>query len=80
MFVCSLSLTMALFIPDISQVFSLTGSTVSAFICFVLPGMFIIKLPDFHGTWTRRGAWALVVAGTAVGVAGTVQSIKDIVS
>lgn len=79
--VCTLiPLGLALVVPDIGTVFSLIGSTVSAFLCFILPGMFVVSLPIYRGTWFRTNAIGLIVSGTVIGIAGTFVNIYDIIT
>lgn len=74
----AIPLGLALVIPNIAVVFSFIGSTVSAFLCFILPGMFVIKIPVFRGTFTYWGAWGLIVFGVVIGVAGLAINIYTI--
>jgi len=70
--VISLSaLLLALCVPNVSVVFALTGSTVSAFICFILPGLFITRLEQYQGTMFLAGAWCMIFFGVFAAIAGT---------
>lgn len=78
-FFCTvIPLALALVIPNIAVVFAIIGSTVSAFLCFILPGMFVIKIPKFRGTSFYYGAYALIVVGVIIGVAGLSTTIYQI--
>ena len=75
----ALSLLVALVVPDISTVFQLMGGTASAFVCFVLPAAFAIKLDYLKPGVTKVGAWALAVGGVLVGVVSTAVTVQGIV-
>lgn len=50
--IAGLGLLIALYVPGVNVVFSLLGSTSSAFVCFILPAAFGVKmgLPEAKGT------------------------------
>ena len=61
------------------QVFSLLGSTTSAFVCYIVPGMFVVKIQD--GPWwgaNKLPAWILIVGGTVMGATCTVVTIINL--
>ncbi|GMI11177.1 hypothetical protein TrLO_g15530 [Triparma laevis f. longispina] len=79
--ITALSLLVALVVPNISVVFQLMGGTASAFVCFVLPAAFAIKLGYLEKEeekYTLWGAWALAVGGVVVGVVSTSVTIYGI--
>uniref|UniRef100_A0A8C5DXB1 Amino acid transporter transmembrane domain-containing protein n=1 Tax=Gouania willdenowi TaxID=441366 RepID=A0A8C5DXB1_GOUWI len=62
-------LLMAIFVPDISNVFGVVGSTTSSCLLFIFPGIFYLKISDqplrsVHAV----GAFLLVVFGLMMGV------------
>lgn len=69
--VCILSvvLLMAIFVPDIRNVFGVVGSTTSSCLLFVFPGLFYLRISrqDFRSL-DYVGAALLVVFGVLVGV------------
>jgi len=70
--IVGLAMLVAIFLPNIQVVFSLLGSTTSAFVCFIVPGMFVLKVED--GPWYSRGklpAALLVAGGVITGIACT---------
>lgn len=69
--IATFALLLALCVPNVSVVFALTGSTVSAFICFILPGLFITRLKQYQGTRFLVGAWCMIVFGVFGAIAGT---------
>lgn len=69
-----LALLVAIYVPGINVVFQLMGSTCSAFVCFVLPGAFGLKLqlPETKGLSGKVACWALILGGAGVGAVATV--------
>ena len=73
-----LSLTCAIFVPNISVIFDVVGVTAGAFICFICPaGIFLRILSLGGGTFHRRAikAWIVLSCGIAVMTVGTVTSL-----
>ncbi|KAK3554472.1 hypothetical protein QTP70_023484 [Hemibagrus guttatus] len=59
---------LAIYIPDIRNVFGLVGSTTSTCLLFVYPGLFYLRVSNDHiGSSTSIGAVALVLFGVFVG-------------
>lgn len=59
---------LAIYVPDIRNVFGVVGSTTSTCLLFVFPGIFYLKLSfeDFL-SWQKLGACGLVVLGICIG-------------
>lgn len=77
--IVGLAMLCAAFIPSIQTVFSLLGSTCSAFVCYVVPAMFQLKVAE--GPWyssTKLPAWILLIGGTVMGVACTIIIIINL--
>ena len=81
--ICAAVLITALFVPAINVVFSLMGGTSSAFVCFVLPAMFGIKLNSMgvikDSKIRRVGMWLLAVGGIVIGATSTAVTIYNLV-
>ncbi|XP_053529241.1 probable sodium-coupled neutral amino acid transporter 6 isoform X4 [Artibeus jamaicensis] len=58
----------AIYVPDIRNVFGVVGSSTSACLTFVFPGLFYLKLSreDFL-SWKKLGAFVLLILGVLVG-------------
>ena len=83
------ALLVALVVPDLSVVFGLMGGTASSVLCFVLPGLFVLRVDDggaairvddggaaaFPSRKETAAAWALAVGGTAIGVLSTAVTL-----
>jgi len=73
------ALILGLFVKKINVVFQLLGGTTSAFVCFVLPAMFAVKLgmakPGVSPTWKRVAIWTLLVGGALIGTLSTITTI-----
>ena len=83
------ALLVALVVPDLSVVFGLMGGTASSVLCFVLPGLFVLRVDDggaairvddggaaaFPSRKETAAAWALVVGGTAIGILSTAVTL-----
>mmetsp|Transcript_13276 Transcript_13276/g.46410 ORF Transcript_13276/g.46410 Transcript_13276/m.46410 type:complete len:458 (+) Transcript_13276:54-1427(+) len=54
------AIVLSLFVPHLDTVFQLVGGTTSAFICFVLPALFALKMGLYTGEPWRRAALVLV--------------------
>ena len=78
--IASLGLLVSLYVPGINIVFQLMGSTSSAFVCFVLPAAFALKLrvPEVRGPIGCIGAWALLLGGTVLGAIATVSTLTTL--
>lgn len=74
-----LSLMIALFVNKLDLVFQVTGGTTSSFLCFIMPGLYIIKLYHMKveeiNIGHEIGAILMVVIGTIIGVWSTYVSI-----
>ncbi|XP_045666324.1 probable sodium-coupled neutral amino acid transporter 6 isoform X2 [Ursus americanus] len=59
---------LALYVPDIKNVFGIVGSSTSTCLIFVFPGLFYLKLSreDFL-SWKKLGAFVLLIFGILVG-------------
>ena len=67
-----LAMMLAMFLPNIQVVFSLLGSTTSAFVCYIVPAMFVLKLEE--GPWyssAKLPAMCLMVGGALTGIVCT---------
>ena len=79
-FLVALSLLLAVLVPGIAVVFGLMGATTSAFVCYILPALFALKI-YIEPQWSFRKmkAAALVVGGVIIGVLGTAVTIWQLV-
>jgi amino acid permease len=78
--ISGLSLITALKVQHISQVFQLMGGTASAFVCFVLPAAFAIKLNLYKDKLGLKIAtWALAIGGAVIGTLSTVVTIYNMI-
>jgi len=68
---------LSIFLPSVTFVFSLTGSTSSTLTSFVFPCLFYLKLEDWHYWWEWRvvKAFTLLIAGSLFGLLATVVTI-----
>ncbi|XP_036165103.1 probable sodium-coupled neutral amino acid transporter 6 isoform X3 [Myotis myotis] len=59
---------LAIYVPDIKNVFGVVGSSTSTCLIFVFPGLFYLKLSreDFL-SWKKLGAFVLLIFGILVG-------------
>ena len=78
--------------PELIDIFSITGSLCGSFIGFILPSLFYIRLcaienakpKDQQVKWLRKGpvslaiAWVIMIAGAAVCVWATYMEIKNL--
>eukprot|EP00966_Prymnesium_polylepis_P109915 2543183-Prymnesium_polylepis.1 len=65
-------------VPDMEKMVALTGAFAFSLLCFVLPGLFYIKLrPDDGGKYERFVATALVPLGVVGAVVGVIGVITD---
>lgn len=80
--ICGAALVIAIFVEQIQVVFQLMGGTTSAFVCFILPAAFAIKLSRRGvmqlGSWHSCGTWSLVIGGIIVGMLSTGVTIYGI--
>ncbi len=80
--IATLGLLIALVVPDISDVFQLMGGTASAFVCFIMPAAFAIKLgpavPTMRTSLGRLAVWSLAVGGVLVGVLSTAVTVGSL--
>ena len=79
------ALLAALVVPDISVVFGIMGGTASSVICFIFPGLFVLKMKQFGGNghdddvpphppptfWRSVQAWILILGGSLIGILST---------
>eukprot|EP00743_Colponemidia_sp_Colp-15_P003816 GILK01004116.1.p1 GENE.GILK01004116.1~~GILK01004116.1.p1 ORF type:complete len:562 (+),score=86.08 GILK01004116.1:152-1687(+) len=73
------ALALAIAVPGINVVFELLGGTSSAFVCFILPGLFYLRLRK--GPWYSRQklpAFCLVVGGSFLGILSTTFSVLNL--
>lgn len=67
--ILSVVLLLAVFVPDIRNVFGVVGSTTSSCLLFVFPGLFYLRISSQRsGSLDYIGAALLVMFGLAVGV------------
>lgn len=72
-------MTVSMLVPHINTVFQLIGGTSSAFICWVLPALFAIRLDIHQGNpLPRAGIYLLAVGGVITGVLSTSVTIWNI--
>eukprot|EP00471_Norrisiella_sphaerica_P000042 CAMPEP_0184478954 /NCGR_PEP_ID=MMETSP0113_2-20130426/837_1 /TAXON_ID=91329 /ORGANISM="Norrisiella sphaerica, Strain BC52" /LENGTH=493 /DNA_ID=CAMNT_0026856909 /DNA_START=26 /DNA_END=1507 /DNA_ORIENTATION=- len=81
---CVSALLVSLFVPNISTVFALMGSTASSFVCFVLPAILSLKL-----IYTGRMKFptniqfglilTLAIGGSLLGIASTIVTLLSYV-
>ncbi|XP_045144134.1 probable sodium-coupled neutral amino acid transporter 6 isoform X2 [Echinops telfairi] len=59
---------LAIYVPDIRNVFGVVGASTSTCLIFVFPGLFYLKLSreDFF-SWKKLGACALLIVGILIG-------------
>ncbi|XP_055026015.1 probable sodium-coupled neutral amino acid transporter 6 [Misgurnus anguillicaudatus] len=68
-FILTLVLLLAIFVPDIKNVFGVVGSTTSTCLLFVYPGMFYLRISSEPiKSLNSAGAVSLLVIGLVVGV------------
>lgn len=68
-FILTLVLLLAIFVPDIKNVFGVVGSTTSTCLLFVYPGMFFLRISSEPiRSFNSVGAVFLLVIGLVVGV------------
>uniref|UniRef100_A0A8I6GD60 Solute carrier family 38, member 6 n=1 Tax=Rattus norvegicus TaxID=10116 RepID=A0A8I6GD60_RAT len=69
---------LAIYVPDIRNVFGVVGASTSTCLIFVFPGLFYLKLSreDFL-SWKKLGALSLLSTGTVVGSFSLVLIILD---
>jgi len=75
-------LLVALYVPGINVVFQLMGSTSSAFVCFVLPAIFALRLdlPEARGISGGLACRALLFGGATLGVVATTVTLSGLFS
>ena len=71
--IAGLGLLIALVVPDISTVFELMGGTASAYVCFIMPAAFGLRLhlPEASGPVGSVACRALLLGGILVGIVAT---------
>jgi len=69
---------LSLFVPHLDTVFQLVGGTTSAFICFVLPALFALKMGLYTGDPWRRAL--LVLVAVMGGMGGILSTTITLVS
>ena len=80
--ICAAALVLALKVSKIQIVFQLMGGTTSAFVCFILPAAFAIRLQR-EGRLRMSGlemcaSWGLACGGAAVGLLSTFVTVYNI--
>ena len=74
-----LAAAVALFVPQVSIVFSLTGSVASSLTSFILPPVFFVRLSGYSFRSLRAAPFvACAVFGTLMAVLGVVSTSLDI--
>ncbi|XP_059135897.1 probable sodium-coupled neutral amino acid transporter 6 isoform X2 [Peromyscus eremicus] len=58
---------LAIYVPDIRNVFGVVGASTSTCLIFVFPGLFYLKLSREDFLWKKLGALLLLVTGALVG-------------
>ena len=68
--------------PSINLVFQLMGSTSSAFVCFVLPAAFGLRLNlrEARGPWGRTCCLALLIGGATLGIVATTSTVLGLLA
>jgi len=77
---CGSALLVSMFVPNISTVFALMGSTASSFVCFVLPALLALTLIhrgklEYPSTFQMIKIVTLAVGGAGLGAASTVLTL-----
>lgn len=68
-FLVGLTLVLALFVPDIKNVFGLAGATSSVSLMFILPALFYLKIAEgSYKSKSKLPAVIMVVLGVVIGV------------
>ena len=74
------TLGLAIAVPSIVVVFSLTGASAAVCICFVLPGLFFLKLSDRSRIKSDMIAILILISfGVVFGVVATVVIVVDLI-
>ena len=80
--ICAAALVLALKVSKIQVVFQLMGGTTSAFVCFILPAAFVIRLQREGRlrmtTFEVCASWALACGGATVGILSTFVTVYNI--
>ena len=80
--ICAAALVLALKVSKIQIVFQLMGGTTSAFVCFILPAAFAIRLQRERrlrmSTPEVCAAWTLACGGATVGILSTFVTVYNI--
>jgi hypothetical protein len=75
-FISGSALLVSLYVPNIGLVFGLMGGTASAFVCFVLPAAFALKVGVVKDSPVKQAlVWALAVGGGSIGALSTAVTI-----
>jgi amino acid permease len=70
------ALLVSLYVPNIGLVFGLMGGTASAFVCFVLPAAFALKVGVAKDEPVKQAlVWALAIGGGSIGALSTAVTI-----
>lgn len=83
--ICGATLGIALLVPSLNVLFQLLGGTASAFVCFVLPAAFAIKLQLARNMRPAKrlrfnvAVWTLFIGGIVAGVGSTVYTIVALI-
>lgn len=76
------SYILALLVKDLSIMLALVGATASTTICYILPGLFYLKLKE-NDRWTdpiKLGAISMVIAGCIIMPVCVVSTLMDVIS
>jgi len=75
------SLIVAIALPEINLIFELIGATTGSFVCFIGPGLLLVRLvPGGFRSSIKRNGYMLVVIGVIFLVLGTYSSVLDIMA
>ena len=67
-----LAMVLAMYLPNIQVVFGILGSTCSAFVCYIVPAMFVLKTEE--GPWygsNKIMPTILMIGGAITGIVCT---------
>jgi len=74
-------LVVAIMLPEINLIFELIGATTGSFVCFISPGLLLLRLvPGRLLSGPRLNGLMLVVVGFFCLVLGTYSSVLDVIS
>ena len=70
--IVGLAMVLAMYLPNIQVVFGILGSTCSAFVCYIVPAMFVLKTEE--GPWygsNKIMPTILMIGGAITGIVCT---------